>query len=258
MKRFIATSLIGALIITGTYFLPYGTWASLRGLPLHPLIVHSVVVLLPLIAVVMTALIFNRRWLGRFHYIILISLALITVGVIAAASSGQSLAAAVGLPEEHAEWGNSLVFVAAALYGAFSIYLFFAIYRPSKRLGDLLGGVVGVVAVASLVLTFLVGHSGAESVWKATYESSKVPIALSQDVFTLEEVTRHSSADDCWTVVDGSVYDLTSFIRRHPGGAEQVLRMCGKDGSEYFLEEHSDQKEPNSWLETLLIGTVKK
>jgi cytochrome b involved in lipid metabolism len=258
VKRFIATSLIGAFVIIGTYFLPYGTWASLRGLPLHPLIVHSVVVLLPLIAVVMIALIFNRRWLGRLHYAVLVALALITLAVIAASSSGQSLAAAVGLPEEHAEWGNTLVFVAMALYGAFSIYLFFAVYRPSKQLSGLLGGFAGVVAIASLALTFLVGHSGAESVWKSKYQSSKVPIALSQDVFTLEEVTKHSSADDCWTIVQGSVYDLTTFINRHPGGAREVVKICGKDGSDYFLEEHSGQKEPETWLETLLIGKVKK
>lgn len=257
MKRFISTALIGAFVIIGAYFLPHGTWASLGSLPLHPLIVHSVVVLLPLIAVAMMVLLFNRRWLGRFHYTLLVSLAVVTLGVIAAASSGNSLAAAVGLPEEHAERGNTLVFLAMALFGVFVIYLFFAIYRPSRRTSDLLGGVVGVVAAASLVMTFLVGHSGAESVWKAKYEASKVPIAFSQDVFTLEEISKHSSAGDCWTIVDGSVYDVTTFINRHPSGSKQIVKMCGRDASEDFLEEHSGQREPKTWLETLRIGKVK-
>ena len=258
MKRFIATVVINALLIVGSYFLPYGTWASLGGLPLHPLIVHSVVVLLPLLALIIIPLIFNRRWLGRFHYIILIALGLINIAVIAAASSGKSLSAAVGLPEEHAEWGDNLVFVAMAFFGSFALYLFFAIYRPSKRTSELFGGVVGVIAAASLILTFLVGHSGAESVWKAKYESSKVPIALSQSEFTLEEVQKHSSADDCWTIVNGSVYDMTTFVSRHPSGSEEIIEMCGQDASEEFLEEHSGQSEPNSWLDTLLIGKVTK
>lgn len=32
------------------------------------------------------------------------------------------------------------------------------------------------------------------------------------------EVLKHSSAKDCWMVVNGKVYDLTSFAPNHPGG----------------------------------------
>lgn len=257
MKRFIATALTGGIVIIGVYFLPHGTWASLGQLPMHPLIVHGVVVLLPLIGVALIPLLFNRRWLSRLHYIALIALAIVTVAVLAAASSGNSLAAAVGLPEEHAEWGNTLVFVAMALYGAFVIYLFFAIYLPSKLLSQLLGLIVGAVALGSVILTILVGHSGATSVWESKYASSKVPIALSQDKFTIDEVRKHASPEDCWTVIDGYVYEMTSFINRHPAGSRAILRLCGRDGSNDFREEHSGQKEPNSWLETLRIGKLK-
>lgn len=256
MKRFVLTALSGAAVLAVAYLLPYGTWASFGGLPLHPLIVHGVVVLLPLVAIAILVLLFNRRWLGITHYVLLISIAFTTVGVLAAASSGNSLSAAVGLPQEHAERGNNLVPVALVLYALFAIYLFFTIYRPSRRISAALGFLVGTTSIATLALTFLVGHSGAESVWKSTYETSKVPIALSQDEIKQSEVANHATSDDCWTIVDGYVYDVTTFVNRHPAGAEAINEMCGSNASKDYLEEHSGQKEPGMWLETLKIGKL--
>lgn len=44
--------------------------------------------------------------------------------------------------------------------------------------------------------------------------SEKIPVA---------EITKHSSAEDCWIVVNGKVYDLTKFAPEHPGGPESEL-----------------------------------
>ncbi len=51
--------------------------------------------------------------------------------------------------------------------------------------------------------------------------------------FTSTEVSQHSSADDCWTIIDGKVYDITTYVPRHPGGNEIQL-ACGTDGSSLF------------------------
>ena len=37
--------------------------------------------------------------------------------------------------------------------------------------------------------------------------------------FSLEEVAKHSSHDDCWVIVRDKVYDVTSFVKEHPGGS---------------------------------------
>lgn len=37
---------------------------------------------------------------------------------------------------------------------------------------------------------------------------------------SLADVVKHSNADDCWVVVNGRVYDLTTFALSHPGGPQ--------------------------------------
>lgn len=54
------------------------------------------------------------------------------------------------------------------------------------------------------------------------------------DIYTLEEVARHNSADDLWIIIHGSVYDLTSFLKEHPGGEEVLLDLAGQDGTICF------------------------
>lgn len=49
--------------------------------------------------------------------------------------------------------------------------------------------------------------------------------------YTLSEVQQHVTADDCWLIAHGRVYDVTSFIECHPGGARAILRHAGTDSS---------------------------
>lgn len=48
-----------------------------------------------------------------------------------------------------------------------------------------------------------------------------------------DEVAEHASEDDCWTIINDAVYDITSYVPRHPGG-DDILRACGTDGSSLF------------------------
>jgi len=40
---------------------------------------------------------------------------------------------------------------------------------------------------------------------------------------TVEEIRRHASSDDCWLVVDNTVWDLTEFAPQHPGGTASEI-----------------------------------
>jgi cytochrome b involved in lipid metabolism len=39
-----------------------------------------------------------------------------------------------------------------------------------------------------------------------------------KELFTVDEVAAHNSPNDCWLIVEGQVWDFSSFI--HPGGSQ--------------------------------------
>ena len=43
-------------------------------------------------------------------------------------------------------------------------------------------------------------------------------------IISLDEVSEHSSRNDGWMVIYDRVYDVTNFLREHPGGEEVIER----------------------------------
>ena len=85
--------------------------------------------------------------------------------------------------------------------------------------------------------------------------------AMMNGSYTMEEIAMHSTADDCWLLINGNVYDVTEYIDggKHPGGAA-LLQGCGVEGTELFMDRpngsgpHSEQAQ--GYLENFLIGTL--
>lgn len=57
-----------------------------------------------------------------------------------------------------------------------------------------------------------------------------------------EELQKHNSADDCWLLLHGEVYDLTKFSKNHPGGAYIIQKYAGKDATDSFQVFHPREK----------------
>lgn len=74
--------------------------------------------------------------------------------------------------------------------------------------------------------------------------------------FTLAEIATHNSASSCYTVINGSVYDLTLWVNMHPGGKQPILSLCGTDGTARFTAKHGSAEKPNTALARFKIGTV--
>ena len=59
-------------------------------------------------------------------------------------------------------------------------------------------------------------------------------VVMGQSLYTLSDVAKHASVQDCWMVLNGTqVYNFTTYLSKHPGGTAMVP-YCGKDGSLAF------------------------
>jgi len=77
-------------------------------------------------------------------------------------------------------------------------------------------------------------------------------------VYTMERVRANNSADYCYTVISGNVYDLTKWINSHPGGSGAILSLCGTDGTAAYKAMHGNQGKPQSRLAGYLLGPLSK
>jgi cytochrome b involved in lipid metabolism len=62
----------------------------------------------------------------------------------------------------------------------------------------------------------------------------KAPIPKSVQRISLAEVARHSSADDCWMAINGTVYNLTAYLPEHPSQPSFILPWCGREATEAY------------------------
>ena len=241
-----------------------GWFDEIRGLPLHPLVVHAVVVLVPISAIGMVVAMAVPRWRSPLQWYALTGLGIGAVGTYLAKISGDSLSAAVGLPTDHADLGNRMVPMSIAMFVIAAAWVALRrLNRPRMRMiaQRSLGVVGGVLAVVLVGLTYLVGNSGAQASWSETLEEARRPPAAAATVvppIPFADVERRNTAEDCWSVVDGVVYDLTAFIARHPAGASDIEEMCGTDASEEFNGTHSGQAEPEEWLAVFRVGELER
>ena len=74
-------------------------------------------------------------------------------------------------------------------------------------------------------------------------------------LITLAEIATHNTKADCWTTIEGKVYNMTSFIPSHPGG-DKILVVCGKDGTQAFMNQHNNGQMQLNILSQLYIGDL--
>ena len=243
----------------------------ITGLPIHPLINHGVAVLVPLAAIGALLVIFIPKLRLNYSPLVLVTVLLATVSAFIATQSGEALAERVGLPNAHATQGERLSYVVLAFAILFSIW--FALEkseRTRERVANLgkrvLKVVIPITAISSFVLTILVGHSGAQATWKdridqtqatALEETGPKPINPAGTInLSNSEIKTHNLKSDCWSIVNGNVYTLTTYVKSHPGGASVIANICGKDGSKAFVNQHNTQGKPNNVLSSFLLGPV--
>ncbi|GEP39318.1 hypothetical protein NPS01_29810 [Nocardioides psychrotolerans] len=156
----------------------------INGIPLHPLVVHAVVVLLPLAMLGTIAIAVRPRWRATYGPLVVGAALVATILCPVATSSGEALEKRVGDPGEHADLGESLVWFGLALV-ILSAALVYLQRRHDKAVTadasaatakNTMLTVVAVLAVvaglATTVQVYRVGDSGARAAWGDAVTSS--------------------------------------------------------------------------------------
>lgn len=147
----------------------------INGIPLHPLVVHAIVVLLPVATLGTIAMVLRPRWRLAYGHLVVAAAAAATVLIPVATSSGEELEKRVGDPGAHAALGGQLIYFAVPLL-ALSLALVVVerirarTDRPAPvwagpRLSQVVAGLAVVAALACAVQIYRVGDSGARATW---------------------------------------------------------------------------------------------
>lgn len=72
------------------------------------------------------------------------------------------------------------------------------------------------------------------------------------------EVARHSTASDCWVYIGRSVYNMTAYLPRHPGGADEISPYCGGNARAAFADEHAGDANAQRGMAAWKIGRLKR
>ncbi len=154
----------------------------INGIPLHPLVVHAIVVLLPLATLGTIAIAAKPAWRLTYGPLVVASAAIATVLMPVATSSGEELEKRVGDPGEHAALGDSLIFFAIPLL-ILSLALVVIARRNARtdkeawswagpQVLNVIAAVAVVAGLASAVQVYRVGDSGARAAWGDAVTSS--------------------------------------------------------------------------------------
>jgi uncharacterized membrane protein len=140
----------------------------INGLPLHPLVVHAVVVLLPLAALGTIAIAVRPGWRRTYGWLVVGITVVAAVFLPIATSSGEALEERVGSPGEHAEMGDALIWFTLPMLVIVAALVWFD-RRPTPKVdGRLLKALPVLAVVAALacsVQVYRVGDSGARAAW---------------------------------------------------------------------------------------------
>ena len=150
----------------------------INGIPVHPLVVHAIVVLLPLALLGTIAIAVRPAWRRPYGPLVVAAVAVSAVLAPVATSSGEELEHRVGDPGKHAQLGDQLIWFILPLL-ALSLALVWVDRRAATRapadgagrtttrskLPTVLAALAVVAALACTVQVYRVGDSGAKAAW---------------------------------------------------------------------------------------------
>jgi cytochrome b involved in lipid metabolism len=105
-------------------------------------------------------------------------------------------------------------------------------------------------AVATPACPFAVNEA------RAAADSSTLARPALREV-TLSELSRHVDEGNLWVAIDGAVYDVSEYSKRHPGGPAILFAYAGRDVSAAFWQQNGHQTDAvRGMLAKLRVGRL--
>ncbi|MCH5644757.1 MULTISPECIES: DUF2231 domain-containing protein [unclassified Gordonia (in: high G+C Gram-positive bacteria)] len=156
---------------------------TINGLPVHPLLVHVVVVLVPLTALMAIAVVVWPAARPRLGILVPLMALATLIAIPLTTSAGEALEKKIphsDAVEHHAELGETMIYWMGPLFALTVIW--WALHNEriaaaaasrapvlsgdgGRWIGIVLGVAIVVVAIGSVVTVILIGESGARAVW---------------------------------------------------------------------------------------------
>jgi cytochrome b involved in lipid metabolism len=111
--------------------------------------------------------------------------------------------------------------------------------------------IAAAVVVPMAMATVLVAPAA-----QATTSGSAASIMPGKS-YSLLQVKKHHTPANCWSVVGRNVYNLTGWVKKHPGGSSTISAMCGKNATVAFNRKHRGSGTAKAALSRYKIGTLR-
>jgi len=122
-----------------------------------------------------------------------------------------------------------------------------------KKLSTISLFIFGVVVTAILTAGLVFYQDSKNNQNNYSSQNSLVKDAINKvnpsgGVITLDmkEIVKHSKTTDCWMVINGKVYDITSYFGLHPGGNRNMSATCGIDATAAYMTQDPNASSSGS------------
>jgi hypothetical protein len=146
------------------------------GLPVHALVIHAVVVLLPLAALGVVLMAAVPRWRPALRWPTLAFAVISVASIPVATRSGRALERRIGsseLIETHAQLGDTMVWFGLAMLVLTAAFVF---ADRARQRGAVVAGLAVLAVLASGAATVQVirtGHAGTTAVWQPIVDATE-------------------------------------------------------------------------------------
>jgi cytochrome b involved in lipid metabolism len=83
-------------------------------------------------------------------------------------------------------------------------------------------------------IAFWFAVAGLRAADRPAVEPGRPATPAAERRYTAAEVGQHRTQKDCWMVIDGQVYDISSYFEVHPAEPAILLPWCGKEATQAY------------------------